>query len=259
MDTLKLSLSAAAFFTLLLLETLFPLFVNRKQRIRHVGRNMAIMLVNNVVIVALLSVATAFIFGIIEKNNLGLFNHVDLPYWLRLIFIILLFDLWMYIWHWMNHRYALLWRFHRMHHSDTEMDASTALRFHPGEIVLSTILRWGIFLAFGITLFDLLLYEIIMMPVILFVHSNFYLSHNVDKMLRSVIVTPWMHWVHHSQVYSESNSNYGTIFSWWDRLFKSFRLRSDPKNIKYGIEEIQPHQWQSIWGMLKTPFVNKFD
>ena len=146
-----------------------------------------------------------------------------------------------------------------MHHSDPAMDASTALRFHPGEIFASTILRWGVFLAVGISAYDLLLYEAIMLPVILFHHSNYYIPEKYDKILRQVIVTPWMHWVHHSRRYKELNSNYGTIFSWWDRLFASFRLRQDPAAITQGLGNISTPPWQTIGGMLKTPFVNRFD
>ena len=164
----------------------------------------------------------------------------------------------MYIWHVMVHRSSFLWRFHRMHHSDPNMDVSTALRFHPGEIILSTIFRWGIFLLLGVTAFDLLLYETIMLPIIFFHHSNYYLPEKVDKILRTVIVTPWMHWVHHSHIFEETNSNYGTIFSWWDRLFSTFRLREEPVTIQYGLNEIKSSNWQTFIGMLKTPFVDQF-
>lgn len=256
---LKLVISAAVFFLLMLLETVFPLFAERKNRLRHVGRNTAIMLFNNLIVFALLSVATAFVFEWIQRHQLGLFNRLPLPAGLRLLFVFILFDLWMYIWHWMNHRSAVLWRFHSMHHSDTDMDASTAFRFHPGEIVISTILRWGVFSLLGMTIVDLLLYETILMPLILFVHSNFYLNERVDKILRPILITPWMHWVHHSRRYDESNSNFGSIFSWWDRLFKTFRLRSDPTAIQYGLDDRRSPSRQTVIGMLKTPFVKPHD
>jgi len=259
MEYYRYIIAASAFFILLILETVFPLFKGWKNRAWHIGRNFSIVVVNNLVFFALLSFATAFVFGTIEQHQLGLFNFSSLPTFVRIAFFIILFDLWMYFWHRLVHRSAFLWRFHRMHHSDPNMDASTALRFHPGEIVFSTILRWAIFLILGVTAIDLLIYETIMLPIIFFHHSNFYLPEKPDKILRRIIVTPWMHWVHHSHVFEETNSNYGTIFSWWDRLFATFRLRRDPEKIHYGLDEIQAPHWQTVVGMLKTPFVNKFD
>jgi sterol desaturase/sphingolipid hydroxylase (fatty acid hydroxylase superfamily) len=259
MEIYRYIIAASAFFILLLLETFFPLFKGWKNRARHISRNFSIVVVNNLVFFALLSFATAFIFRTVEKHPIGIFNFLPLPTGVRIGFIIILFDLWMYFWHRWVHTSAFFWRFHRMHHSDHNMDASTALRFHPGEIVFSTILRWGVFLILGLTAADLLIYETIMLPVIFFQHSNFFLPEKGDKVLRQIIVTPWMHWVHHSHIFKETNSNYGTIFSGWDRLFATLRLRSDPEKIHYGLDEIQLPAWQTVAGMLKTPFVNNFE
>ena len=259
MEIYRYAIAGGVFFILLILETFFPLFKGWKNRARHIGRNFSIAVVNNLVFFALLAFATAFIFRAVEQNQFGIFNFSSLPVVLRIALIVIVFDLWMYFWHRWVHTSAFLWRFHRMHHSDPNMDASTALRFHPGEIVFSTILRWGVFLILGMTAYDLLIYETIMLPVIFFHHSNFFLPEKLDKILRQFIVTPWMHWVHHSHIFEETNSNYGTIFSWWDRLFSSFRLRRDPEKIRYGLDEIKLHYWQSVIGMLKTPFVNQFE
>lgn len=259
MEIYRYIIAAIAFLVLLLLETFFPLFQGWRNHLRHIGRNFSIVVVNNLVFFALLSFATSFVFRSLEPYQPGIFNMVSLPIGIRMALIIILFDGWMYFWHRWVHTSAFLWRFHRLHHSDPNMDASTVLRFHPGEIVFSTILRWGVFLLLGMTAYDLLIYETIMLPIIFFHHSNFYLPEKVDKILRQIIVTPWMHWVHHSNIFEETNSNYGTIFSWWDRLFATYRLRPDPEKIHYGLNEITAPNWQTIWGMLKTPFVNEFD
>lgn len=258
MELYRYLISAGAFFSLLVLETLFPLFRNQDSRWRHIGRNFGIVVIDNLIFFILLSFATGYIWGVIEQKQIGIFNFASLPFLVRIGLMVIVFDLWMYLWHRLVHTSAFFWRFHRMHHSDPAMDASTALRFHPGEILFSTLLRWGVFLILGMTAKDLLIYEMIMMPVIFFHHSNYFLPAKIDKILRPIIVTPWMHWVHHSHIFEETNSNYGTIFSWWDRLFASFRLRNDPQKIHYGLDEIQAPHWQTIWGMLKTPFVNKF-
>ena len=106
----------------------------------------------------------------------------------------------------------------------------------------------------GMELFTLILYETIMMVVIYFHHSNFYLPERIDRNLRVFIVTPWMHWVHHSKLVVEANSNYGTILSLWDRLGRSFRLKRDPLSIEYGMGKFSEPPRQTIWGMIKTPF-----
>lgn len=165
--------AASAFFILLLLETFFPLFKGWKNRARHISRNFSIVVVNNLVFFALLSFATAFIFRTVEKHQFGIFNFSSLPMVLRIALIVIVFDLWMYFWHRWVHTSAFLWRFHRMHHSDPNRDASTALRFHPGEIVFSTILRWGIFLILGMTPYDVLIYETIMLPVFFSITATF--------------------------------------------------------------------------------------
>ena len=257
MDYTKYIITFTVFFIILVLETFFPLFSGRKKRWLHAGRNISIIVVNNIVVLLLLSSVTAFIFQYASLHRWGVFYYVQVSRTLRLVFVIIVFDLWMYLWHRMAHQINFIWRFHRMHHTDTEMDVTTALRFHPGEIVLSTMLRWGVFLLLGMTIADLVIYETIMLPVIFLQHSNFYLPHKVDRLLRMVIVTPWMHWVHHSHIRDETNSNYGTIFSWWDRLGKTFRLREKPAAIQYGLDEFHDPSWQTVAGMLKTPVVSE--
>jgi sterol desaturase/sphingolipid hydroxylase (fatty acid hydroxylase superfamily) len=142
-----------------------------------------------------------------------------------------------------------------MHHSDPKMDVSTALRFHTGELLISSAIRLPIILLIGMNYTELLIYETIMMPVIYLHHSNFFIPDKIDRLLRLILVTPWMHWVHHSNIMAETNMNYGTIFSWWDRLVRTFLLKENPSSIIYGVLEFQDENWQTIWGMLKTPFV----
>jgi sterol desaturase/sphingolipid hydroxylase (fatty acid hydroxylase superfamily) len=259
MNTAKLALAISMFLVLILLETLLPLFRDRRQRLRHGARNVGIMIFNTILLSLLFSTVYGLVYVYSAEREFGLFYHLPAPLFVRVALLILIFDAWMYVWHRMNHEIPFLWRFHRMHHTDPEMDVTTALRFHPLELIFSSILRVGWIIALGMRPFDILLYETIMLPIIYFHHSNFYLPAKIDRLLRAVIVTPLMHWVHHSDIIKETNSNYGTIFSWWDRLGRTFRLRSDPRTIRYGLENVQSPHWQTIWGMLKTPFVTVFN
>jgi len=169
------------------------------------------------------------------------------------IAVLLLFDLWMYAWHRANHRIPLLWRFHRVHHTDPSMDSTTALRFHPGELLLSNLANLPIVVLLGMTLSQLIVYKTLMIVVILFHHSNLAVPARVDRLLRTVIVSPAVHRVHHSVVRSETDSNYGTLFSFWDRLFGSYRRRADGHAIRFGIGAYDDNRWQQLRGLLELP------
>lgn len=234
-----------------LLETLAPLF-ERRSRLPHALRHGAIALINFVPLF-FLAYATAFVGQWTEERTWGLLNAFDAPLWVEFAIAILLIDFWMYAWHRLNHRVPLLWRFHRMHHTDTEMDATSAFRFHMGELVLSALLRLPLMMVLGLTVWQVLLYEVLLLPVVLFHHSNVAISGRLDQILRMVIVTPWVHWIHHSRLLPETDSNYSSIFSWWDRLFRTFRLRKDPRTIRYGLDGWDDPKRQSVGGMLATP------
>ncbi len=254
-ETLKIIVPAIAFVVIFILESIQPLFQFGYQRFKHAGRNLFIFAFNTIILAV---ISALFLSGLLNYSftqNWGLLNQFQLPPLLRIILALILFDFWMYIWHRMTHEIPFLWLFHRMHHSEPTMDVTTATRFHIGELLISSILRLGVLILIGMSAWELVLYETLMMPVIYFHHSNFYLPNKIDRFIRSVIVSPWMHWVHHSHLKHETNSNYGTIFSWWDRLANTFRLREKPSTIIYGIEEFQDPYWQTISGMLKTPLL----
>ena len=237
------------------LETWLPLYREHPSgRLRHAGRNLAITVLNTVVMGLLFSglVATVAAWG--ENQRVGLLRVLTWPVWTETLMAILVFDGWMYLWHRANHFIPFLWRFHRMHHSDREMDVTSATRFHIGELILSSVLRLGVILLLGLNLWQVVLYEVILLPVIQFHHSNVNLPERWDRWLRVLIVSPNMHRIHHSCLQPETDSNFSSIFSFWDRLAHTFRLRADASTIKLGLFEFDDRQWQTLWGMLKTPF-----
>ena len=239
---------------LLGLETWIPLFQGRTGRLRHSARNIAMGLMNGAITGILFSGATAFIAGEAERRGFGILHWLEMPAWMELFVAIFLFDLWMYLWHRANHGLPVLWRFHRMHHSDPEMDATTALRFHIGELVLSSFIRFGVLFLLGLRLWQLIFYETILLPVILFHHSNVALPEKWDRLFRTLLVTPNMHRVHHSHLQPETDSNYASIFSFWDRLGRSFRKKENLLTLHYGLDEFEKGRWQSFSGLLRTPF-----
>lgn len=257
LKVIRLILSFAALLTLLLWESWRPFFAffaaKSRERLQHIARNLSVGLLN-VLLVALIFWA---LWGKSatwsDQGGYGLLHRVGMPLWLHAGLAVLLLDIWTYWWHRANHRLAFLWRFHRLHHSDPSMDVSTARRFHPGEIAISSILRVPLIALFGIYLWELVLYELLAALVIDFHHANVGLRPGIDRFMRLALVTPAMHKVHHSRLKKESDSNYTSLLSLWDRVFRSFRLRSDPAEIRIGLDDWSDAPNQTLPGMLTTP------
>lgn len=249
---------------LLVLEGTIPFYLGREQRLRHGLRNGSLAALNGA-LGALLAPLLLGAIALAEQNGIGLLHWVPLdglPFAdllggaLAVALAILLFDLWMYAWHRANHEIPFLWRFHQVHHTDPAMDATTALRFHPGELLISSLLNPLIVLALGMGLTQLILYNSVMLAIILFHHSNVRVPGRWDARLRWLIVPPSMHRVHHSRIRRETNSNYGTVFSFWDRLFGSFRLRSDLEAIVFGTGHNDEPVWQTAPRLLRLPLAD---
>lgn len=214
-----------------------PLFRRAGERARHGALNLALGLLNIAVIALLFAGLWLGVTRWAEAHQFGLLHVLALPPWLRAVVAVLLLDAWTYAWHRLNHRVPFFWRFHRWHHADREMDVTTASRFHTGEIVLSSILRLPVLLAIGCGIGELAIYETMLFAVVQFHHANIALPDRLERGLRAVIVTPALHKVHHSVVRAECDSNYASLFSWWDRLFGSRRIAADPRRIVFGVDE----------------------
>lgn len=228
-----------------------------KERGRHFFRNI-VMGVLNAALSALVFAGLWLAVSIwAEDNRFGILNWlqdaVNYPAWIHAVGALLILDGWAYAWHRINHEVPFFWRFHRVHHSDNKMDVTTASRFHFGEIFFSGIFRLILIALFGIYFWELVVYEIVMFTIVQFHHANIGLSHKADRVLRAVIVTPDMHRVHHSRWQPETDSNYSSLFSFWDRIAKTFRLRDKPEEIELGLEEFDQEKDQTVGGMLKTP------
>lgn len=251
----------AGLVLLLLWEHAHPFFdffrADPKERGKHALRNLLLGGVNAVVV----SVVFVGLWGVAaiwaDQQGIGLLHGIEaglgLPVWAHALGALLLLDAWMYVWHRINHEIPFLWRFHRVHHHDPRMDVTTASRFHTGEIVLSSVFRIGIIVLLGVHLWELVLYETMMFAVVQFHHANVGLPAPVDRALRTVIVTPNMHKVHHSRWQPETDSNYSSLFSVWDRMARTFRLRDDPSTIEFGLDGWDAPDDQSFTGLLRAP------
>lgn len=231
---MPLVISIVGMVALLILERAIPAsLAGRDAVVGHAARNLGLGLVNGL---AVALVATPLLVGVslwIGQAQFGLLRGLGSPW--RIVVGLLLFDAWMYLWHRANHQLGLLWRFHRLHHQDEAMDVTTTVRFHPVEIMLSTLARLVVMPLLGLTIGELVIYEMVMFPVILLHHSNIRFPERIDRVLRVLIVTPAVHRIHHSVDRIETDSNYGSILAVWDRLGRTFRLRDDQRPVVFGL------------------------
>ncbi len=218
MSVFRFTLAAAVFVTLYLAERKWPLRTFVDRGFRRVGVNL--------VIAALSFAAVAAIYGTIvlgsvdwaDRHDIGLLRWSAAPPAIATVLAVVLLDYTLWHWHWLNHRVALLWRFHAAHHADRDLDASTALRFHPGELLLSVPFRAIQVVALGVAAGPLVLWETLVLVFILFHHSNLRLPARLDSILGVIVITPRVHGIHHSRDPAELHRNFGTLSSVWDRL-----------------------------------------
>lgn len=187
--------------------------------------------------------------------NFGLYNNVDWPVWLEVTLSVILLDLAIWAQHVISHRVPFLWRLHRVHHSDRDLDASSALRFHPVEIALSALYKLVIILALGPAVLAVVLFEIILNASAMFNHANMKLPLWMDKILRTVIVTPDMHRVHHSVHRFEHDSNYGFCLSVWDHMFATYIAQPSEgqDGMTVGLDPYQSKQPEQLGWSLSLP------
>ena len=217
---------------------------------------------------AALALGTAAIFvrpaaltalGWASDRPFGLIHALPVPPAAESVVAFLLLDLSFYWWHVANHRVAVLWRFHNVHHIDPDLDVSTAFRFHFGEVALSTVFRAAQVVAIGPTAWTFAVYELALQANTAFHHSNVRLPIGLERVLNLVLVTPRMHGIHHSQVRDETNSNYSVVFSWWDRLHRTIRLNIRQSSIVVGVPAYSADGDQALADTLLLPFRRQRD
>jgi sterol desaturase/sphingolipid hydroxylase (fatty acid hydroxylase superfamily) len=217
----------ACFLAVLLIMAVWEAALPRRRRTiprltRWVG-NLGIVAIDTIVVRAAFPVLAVGVAVIAEQRGFGLLNLVGAPVWLGILVAVPALDFAIYLQHVLFHAVPALWRLHRMHHADLEIDVTTGLRFHPVEILLSMGIKLGVVLALGPPAIAVLLFEVLLNATSMFSHSNARLPLRLDRVLRWLVVTPDMHRVHHSILANETNSNFGFNLSWWDRLLGTYR------------------------------------
>lgn len=228
----------------------------RAKFVRWTG-NLGILLFNNVLIKWLFPLAITGFAVTVQQRGWGLLNNVELPLPVVIALAIILLDLAIYVQHVMFHTVPLLWRFHRMHHTDTDFDVTTGIRFHPVEIIISIVIKLGVIIVLGPPAIAVLVFEILLNATSMFNHGNIYLPLRVDRVLRWFIVTPDMHRVHHSVEPLETNSNYGFNIPWWDRLFGTYIAQPNKGHeaMEIGLKEFRAPKYLQLQWLLAQPFI----
>jgi sterol desaturase/sphingolipid hydroxylase (fatty acid hydroxylase superfamily) len=222
--------------------------------------NLGLFALNSVVLRLLFPAAAVGIALAVAEMGWGLFNLLTLPFWLEVIAAVLLLDLAIYLQHILMHRVSLLWRLHRVHHADLDIDLTTGSRFHTIEIIVSMLIKGVVILLLGPALIAVLVFEVLLNGMAIFNHANVSLPSAVERVVRYLLVTPDMHRVHHSTVKRETNSNYGFNLSVWDRIFSTYIDQPEKGHDKMtiGIAEFRDaKQVDQLPGMLALPFVGK--
>ncbi|MDT0675857.1 sterol desaturase family protein [Autumnicola musiva] len=245
---------AASFLLLFLAETYRRLRKLKAERWKRIKRNIGIAFTAVMALRLALIPALIYLSVLAENSNFGLLNWLSLPVWLEFLCGFLLLDYGNYLWHLLNHQVNFLWRFHNIHHIDLDLDVTTAVRFHFGEIFLSVFFRGFIILLIGPAYWLILIYEVVFETATLFHHSNWRIPFKFEKVISNIIVTPRMHGVHHSIVHRETNSNYSIIFNIWDRLHHSLRLNIHQDEINIGVPSYREPEEQNIKNLLLMPF-----
>lgn len=223
--TIRLVIFLGLFLLFAGLETMLPRKVRTQPRQRRWVTNWAITLANTLtlrlmaVLLPVLAVGAAVDAA---QNGWGLFNLIGLPMVVEIVLAILILDLAIWAQHLVTHKIPLLWRLHRVHHADRDIDVTTAIRFHPVEIALSMLLKIGLVYLLGPAAIAVILFEILLNGTAMFNHANIALPGWLDRAMRLVLVTPDMHRVHHSVHRHEHDSNYGFALSIWDRMFGTY-------------------------------------
>jgi sterol desaturase/sphingolipid hydroxylase (fatty acid hydroxylase superfamily) len=235
--TLRLGVFTFVFAFMAIWEIFAPKRVQAFSKLVRFANNLGLMVLNTIVLRLVFPIGAGGVALYCQLHSIGLFNLVKAPVILEFLLSIALLDLVIYWQHVMFHKIPWFWKLHQVHHADPEFDVSTSGRFHVFEIAISMVIKVAAILVIGPSALAVLLFEIVLNACAMFNHSNVKMAPKIDAILRQFIVTPDMHRVHHSQIISEQNCNFGFNIPWWDRLFKTYKSQPElgHTNMKIGL------------------------
>ena len=257
--TIRLSVFLGGFTLFALLEWLLPHRQLSTKKLTRWINNFALVFTSTILIRLIIPTAAIGIAYLTEANNWGLANYFELSFWLKVIITFVLLDLTIYFQHLFFHALPILWRVHRIHHSDLDCDVTTGLRFHPIEILLSVIIKIAAIIFFGAPVLTVVLFEVILNLMSMFTHSNIYIPKRFESVLRWFITTPQMHRIHHSVKENETNSNFTFFISMWDRLFGTYLECPEKGHLQMplGLGYLKDKKHLTFFGLMKMPLLKE--
>ncbi len=253
---LRLSVFAGLLMGLIILESLFPRKKRTQARLRRWFTNIMIVVIDSIILRLVFPIIAVGAALWAQQKGWGLLNMWSGPLWFEFILAIILLDGLIYLQHVISHRLPPLWALHKVHHTDRDLDVTSALRFHPAEILFSMAYKMFWVIILGPAAAAVIIFEVILNGSAMFNHANMRLPLWLDKWLRLIIVTPDMHRVHHSVIETETNSNYGFFLSIWDRLGRTYTAQpvDGHDNMTIGLSEHQDEGPRSLSWSLSLPF-----
>lgn len=255
-STVRLSIFFGVLVAMALLEALLPKKKRSMPRLQRWVTNLSLVVIDSVVLRLVTPVLAIGVASWALTNNIGLLNWLRLPVVAEFLVAFLLLDMLIYIQHVISHKLPVLWRFHKVHHTDRDIDVTTGVRFHPIEIILSMLYKLACVALIGPSVVVVIVFEIALNASAMFNHSNLSLTKPFDRFLRIFVVTPDFHRVHHSVIHSETDSNYGFFLSVWDRLFSTYidQPQETHQGMVIGLNEHQTEQPSKLLWSLAVPF-----
>lgn len=253
----------AFFFGVLAVVAVWEVIAPRRMLTDSKGRrwlaNLSLVVIDTAVVRFLLPVLPVGLALIAQERGWGILNNIILPNWSKVVLAVVAFDFIIYLQHVLFHFLPILWRLHRMHHTDLDIDVTTGNRFHPVEIVISVGIKLAAVVLIGPPAFAVIIFEVALNATSQFNHGNIRIPEIVDRWLRLVVVTPDMHRVHHSIIPRETNSNFGFNLPWWDRLCGTYRPQPEQGHIamSIGLKEFRDPTKLTLPQLLLQPFIRK--
>jgi sterol desaturase/sphingolipid hydroxylase (fatty acid hydroxylase superfamily) len=237
------------------IEFMFPQFREPADRLRRWPTNFGLGILNGLIVSAfpVLAVASA---QWAEGNGVGLLNWLSAPWWIALPCTVLVSSLSHYAIHVASHKIPLVWRFHRVHHCDVHLDVSSALRSHPLELIAISVFMIPVNVLCGLSPVVLAVYEGVEAVANMLTHANIRVPQSLERCVRWLVMTPSLHRLHHSTFQAETDSNYGNVFSFWDRLFGTYRGETiqPGENFRFGLDDVSPERAGNLQSQLGLPW-----
>jgi sterol desaturase/sphingolipid hydroxylase (fatty acid hydroxylase superfamily) len=238
----------------LLFELIIPYRPSTIPKLKRWFINLGITIFNSLILKLLFASVLIQTSRYVTDKQLGVLNMTAIPLWAKVLVTVIFMDFMLYIWHLLNHEMPLLWRFHRVHHTDINMDVSTATRFHIGELAMSAGIKISLVFFLGADLIGVVLFETLLVLTAQFQHSSLTVPGWFEKLFWVLFVPPSMHRIHHSVVIQQRDSNYGTIFSIWDRTLGTMVTDVDQSRIRIGVGGHYRSEKLNLHHLLVMPF-----